>query len=135
MDVGVSFGVEVDIEVDVEVVIDVVVEVDVEVDVEVVVDGDNDYHDNTGLDVAELNTHCRCTTPPPSTTLSSSRSRTYFQLSYRWDGFEIFIEFSDIFYDNSSELSTTSQKWEVASITWRSSRMSLVLWWVDLDVF
>jgi len=80
VDVGVSFGVEVDIEVDVEVVIDVVVEVDVEVDVEVVVDGDNDYHDNTELDIADLDTHCRCTTPLPSTTLSSYPSLTYFRL-------------------------------------------------------
>ena len=76
VDVVASVGVEVDIQVDGEVLI----EVDVEVDVEVVVDGDNDYHDNTELDVADLNTHCRCTTPPPSTTLSSSRSHTYFQL-------------------------------------------------------
>ena len=96
VDVVASFGVEVDVKVDVEVVVEVVVDVDasvgvevdiqvdvgvdVEVDVKVVVGGDNDHHDNTELDVADLNTHCRCTTPPPSTTLSSYRSHTYFQL-------------------------------------------------------
>ena len=72
MDVDSSVGVEGDVEVDVEVVIEVVVEVDVTV----VVDGENNHQ----LDVGDLDTHCRCTTPPPSTTLSSSRSHTYFQL-------------------------------------------------------
>ena len=65
---------------DVDVVASFGVEVDFEVDVEIGVDGDKDYHDNRELDVADLNTHCRCTTPPPSTTLSSSRSHTYFRL-------------------------------------------------------
>ena len=81
--------VDVDASVDVEVVIEVVVEVDIEADVTVVVDVKNNHQ----LDVADLNTHCRCTTPPPSTTLSSSRSRTYSQLSYRWAGFETFFSF------------------------------------------
>ena len=92
VDVVASFDVEVDVKVDVEVVVEGVVDVDasvgvevdiqvdVGVDVNVVVVGDNDHHDNTEFDVADLNTHCRCTTPPPSTTLSSYRSHTYFQL-------------------------------------------------------
>ena len=48
-----SVGVEVDVE--------FVFEVDVEVDVKVVVEGENNHQ----LDVADLNTHCRCTTPLP----------------------------------------------------------------------
>ena len=66
MDVDPSVGVEGD----------VIIEVVVEVDVTVVVDGENNHQ----LDVGDLDTHCRCTTPLPSTTLSSSRSHTYFQL-------------------------------------------------------
>ena len=66
----------VDVELDVEVVIEVVVEVDIEVDVTVVVDVENNHQ----LDIADLDTHCRYTTPLPSTTLSSYPSLTYFRL-------------------------------------------------------